>query len=236
MRSAAVVLMGFVAVGCTFHQDEANNTDSGYVPPVMTPINLPLTEVNAQLTIVQSLGDTDAGVNLAMTDSAGNPVVLSGTQAFKVNGVPVEGPNEANHYTALVPASSNYAIFVMEPSHGAGTTNIAPPEAYAITTPLPNATAALSGFELQWSPFDATQTATISLSQVQAGTPESATFNLSTDTGSHTFSAKDLQQFVQGYPLTITLSKTLTQSGMVVFANATTTITRSQSEVVQPGP
>lgn len=199
------------------------------------PTQVALDEANATITITQAVGGTKADVVATITDSHGRDVTLSTEQSVRVNGTSLVGPNQAGQYTATVDAAAAYVVTVREPTRGVEDTTLDAPGAFEITSPAAGGGASLSGFTLQWSNASELLQAEIELSETVFGTQREAALGPFSDTGSRVLRAVDLQEFVQGTELLISVAK-VNRVTIAGFESGSGVVRVSASRSVTPLP
>lgn len=194
-----------------------------------------LDSATADITIIAE-SPTLARVYATFLDSRGRKLVLRGGQAVAVNGISLTGPDRIGSYVGTISASSDYAVEVTEPTRGITTTVCTPPPEFSILTPVANGTVSLSGFTLAWDGIDVALESTITLVQTIFEADRTASFGPFVDGGEQSFTAEQLNQFQQGAPIKITLTKSSRYTSVNGFASGTVKVQLQKTQDVTPGP
>jgi hypothetical protein len=221
--------MLFIAAGCCL------GVTCTITPGTGITTQKPLSQAVANITVSRLAGAGTASVAATIEDALGRTVTLSDDQAVRVNDVALVGPS-SGVYAATVTAAGQYVLAVQEPTRGVETTTVSAPTDFEVTSPAEDGGVSLSGFTLQWSGADNQAQVVIELSQWQGSTRVIDNFGPYTDTGSRAFDATDLRDFVQGTPLTITISKYNVRSNVAGFASGTLQISVITERHAQPLP
>jgi hypothetical protein len=230
MMLKQALLLGVACVLCTGVSCTITGLDD-----ILGPTQIPLDQADASIAISQSVGASNADVVATITDSHGRVVDLSADQAVRVNGAALAGPNTANQYTLTVATAATYDITVREPTRGVQDTTIDAPAAFEITAPAAGGGASLSGFTLRWSNPNELLQVEIRLTETVFGTLREAVLGPFTDTGSRVLRAADLQNFVQGTDLVITVTK-INRATVAGFDSGTAAVRVSASQTAVPLP
>ncbi|MBS2030662.1 MAG: hypothetical protein JST54_22350 [Deltaproteobacteria bacterium] len=217
-------LLVFALAGCAVDDNNPNLTDAGPTGPRYDQLD----QSNATMSLAVSADDSTATVSVTLTNSAGQPVTLQSGQKLQVNGVDLAG--SAGSYAQTVPAASTYAVVVNEPRHGVLTTDFSPAPTFAITSTGLD----LAGSTLTWSPVDGAAKVDVSMSQQGASTLQTADFPLTTDPGTLHLTDVQLSKFVQGFPLTLTITRTDNGPALQGVATSSVTLTRTRTQSITP--
>lgn len=230
------VVLGLLAAGfctgvtCTIVPADPNS--GGYY----STTRVALDEADADMMIAVAADGTEADVSLSLLDRYGRVVDLHSEQAIEVNEEELSGPSAGGSYTTTVAAASEYTITVREPTRGVQSTVVEAPTSFEVTSPAEDGPASLSGFALNWSQAEESLEVRITLRQTFAGSTETASFGPFVDTGSRTFSASDLRDFVQGADLDITVEKTRVVTGVAGFDEGAVRVQVAAARTVSPRP
>jgi len=195
-----------------------------------------LDETTANIEISQVLGASQATVSATIVDDDGRAIEFEDDQSVEVNAVALQGPNAADMFTATVPAADVYVIRVDEPPRGIESTSVDAPGEFAITSPAEGGGASLAGFTLQWSGANARLQVRIRLTQTVFGKTEVVNLGPYTDTGSRELTLDDLDRFVQGADLVVTLTKINAVNTVGGFQAGTATARLSSEHTLSPRP
>lgn len=218
------ILAACLALPACFADDRMHpaTNDGGATPPYIQ-----LDQASATLTLADDASSST--VLILLHGSDGTPVVLQSGQSVSANGSPLGGGQ--GNYSATLPVADSLAIKVDEPRHGVLTTTYDLPVAFQIT----NASSFdLAGDTLTWSPIEPGDSVAIHLTQDANGVGKSADFTESEDTGSRHFTDLELKDYVQGYPLEITVTRSRPGAALQGVASSQVTLSRARTAELTP--
>jgi hypothetical protein len=226
MRPAfALIILSIPLLGCWPHEHDVDNDDAG----PRTPAYVSLDKSIANLFIAVAPDDQTAQVALSLQSEDGAAVVMQQGQTITVDDLALP-ELDGGAYGKLIPGAASYSVTVDEPEHGVLSTLYTPPGAFSITSTDFD----LAGTTLTWSPIESLSQIGISLSQQTPDGPQHAEFDLPSDTGSRTFTDLELQHFVQGFPLTVRVTKSNVGEPLAGTFSSTVTISRAREVSLNP--